>query len=51
MGRLGDRWSHCGVMMLGGLGATISSLLVWLADSPIWFYPVFILASIAVTAV
>jgi MFS family permease len=51
MGRLGDRWSHRGVMMLGGLGAAASSMLAWLATSVGWFYPVFFLAAIAIVAV
>ena len=51
MGRLGDRWSHRNVMILGGLGAAASSLLAWLANSVEWFYPVFLLAAIAIVAV
>jgi len=51
MGRLGDRWSHRGVMILGGLGAAASSALAWLANSTEWFYPVFFLASIAIVAI
>ena len=51
MGRLGDRWSHRGVMMLGGLGAAASSLLAWHANSVAWFYPVFFLAAIAIVAI
>ena len=51
MGRLGDRWSHRAVMMLGGLGAAASSLLAWYANSVEWFYPVFFLAAIAIVAV
>jgi MFS family permease len=51
MGRLGDRWSHRGVMMLGGLGAAASSLLAWTASSVEWFYPVFLLAAIAIVAI
>lgn len=51
MGRIGDRWSHSGVMMLGGLGATASSILAWFAASVEWFYPVFLLAAIAIVAV
>lgn len=51
MGRLGDRWSHRGVMILGGLGATASAVLAWFADSVGWFYPVFLLAAIAIVAI
>ncbi len=51
MGRLGDRWSHRGVMTLGGAGATISSLLAWLAPSVVWFYLVFLLAAVAIVAI
>jgi len=51
MGRLGDRWSHRGVMILGGVGAAASSLLAWLAISVEWFYPVFLLAAIASVAI
>jgi MFS family permease len=51
MGRLGDRWSHRGVMILGGLGAAASSALAWVANSVEWFYPVFLLAAVAVVAI
>jgi MFS family permease len=51
MGRLGDRWSHRGVMILGGLGAMASAVLAWFADSIGWFYPVFLLAAIAIVAI
>ena len=51
MGRLGDRWSHRGVMILGGLGAAASALLAWIANSTEWFYPVFLLAAIAIVAI
>ena len=51
MGRLGDRWSHRGVMILGGLGAAASAALAWFADSVVWFYPAFLLAAIAIVAI
>jgi MFS family permease len=51
MGRLGDRWSHRGVMILGGLGAAVSSLLAGLATSVVWFYPVFLMAAAASVAI
>lgn len=51
MGRLGDRWGHRNVMVLGGLGAAASSLLAWLANSETWFYFVFFIAAIAIVAV
>ncbi|NLG72600.1 MAG: MFS transporter [Chloroflexi bacterium] len=47
MGWLGDRWSHRGMMAVGIVCATVSAVLAWLAPSPGWFYPVFILAGIA----
>lgn len=47
MGWIGDRWSHRALMAIGALSATLSGILAWLAPSPIWFYPVFILAGIA----
>ena len=51
MGRWGDRWSHRGVMSLGALGAALSAFLAWKATSPIWFYPIFILESVAIVAI
>lgn len=51
MGRLGDRWSHRGVMILGGVGAAASSALAWAANSIGWFYPVFLLAAVAIVAI
>lgn len=51
MGRLGDRWSHRGVMILGGLGAAASAALAWVANSLNWFYPVFLMAAVAVVAI
>jgi MFS family permease len=51
MGRLGDRWSHRGVMVLGALAASVSSLLAWLAVSVEWFYPVFLLEAVAIIAI
>ncbi len=51
MGRLSDRWSHRGVMMVGALAATLSALLAWGADSPAWFYPIFLMESVAMIAI
>jgi MFS family permease len=51
MGWIGDRWSHRKLMAVGVLSASLSGLLAWAADSPHWFYPVFILAGIANVAV
>jgi MFS family permease len=51
MGRLGDRWSHRGVMVLGALAAALSSLLAWMAVSVAWFYPVFLLEAVAIIAI
>lgn len=51
MGRLGDRWSHRGVMILGGLGAATSAAIAWMANSVGWFYPVFLLAAVAIVAI
>lgn len=51
MGRLGDRWSHRGVMALGALAAAASALFAWAATSVAWFYPVFLLEAIAIIAI
>jgi MFS family permease len=51
MGRLGDRWSHRGVMSIGGLGAALSAVLAWKAPSAVWFYPVFLLEAVAIVAI
>ncbi len=51
MGRLGDRWSHRGVMSLGAVGAALSALLAWKASSVQWFYPIFLLEAVAVVAI
>ena len=51
MGRLGDRWSHRGVMSLGAMGAALSAILAWKATSVHWFYAVFLLEAIAVVAI
>ena len=51
MGRLGDRRSHRGMMIAGALGAALSALLAWRADSPIWFYAVFLLEAVAIVAI
>jgi MFS family permease len=51
MGRWGDRWSHRGVMSIGSLGAALSAILAWQATSPVWFYAIFLLESVAVVAI
>ena len=51
MGRLGDRWSHRGVMSIGGLGAALSAILAWKAPSASWFYAVFLLEAVAIVAI
>jgi MFS family permease len=51
MGRLGDRWSHRGVMSIGGLGAALSAVLAWRAPSAAWFYAVFLLEAVAIVAI
>ncbi|HEY2981034.1 MAG TPA: MFS transporter, partial [Anaerolineales bacterium] len=51
MGRLGDRWSHRGMMVLGALAAALSALLAWMATSVEWFYPVFLLEAVAAIAI
>lgn len=51
MGRLGDRWSHRGVMVLGALAAAASAWCAWAATSVAWFYPVFLLEAIAIIAI
>jgi MFS family permease len=51
MGRLGDRWSHRGVMILGALAAALSAILAWKATSPQWFYAIFLLEAMAVIAI
>jgi MFS family permease len=51
MGRLGDRWSHRGVMCIGALGAALSALLAWQATSAVWFYAVFLLEAVATVAI
>jgi MFS family permease len=51
MGRLGDRWSHRGVMSLGAIGAALSAILAWKATSVHWFYAIFLLEAVAVVAI
>lgn len=51
MGWIGDRWSHCSLMAIGALAASLSGILAWLAPNPYWFFPVFILAGIASVSV
>jgi len=51
MGRLGDRWSHRGVMCIGALTAALSALLAWMATSVEWFYLVFALEAVSIVAI
>jgi MFS family permease len=51
MGQLGDRWSHRGVMIMGALAAALSALVAWRAGSLGWFYLVFLLEAVAITAI
>ena len=51
MGRLGDRWSHRGVMSLGAIGAALSAVLAWKATSVGWFYAIFLLEAVAIVAI
>jgi MFS family permease len=51
MGRLGDRWSHRGVMSIGAVGAALSALLAWQATSAAWFYAIFLLEAVATVAI
>jgi len=51
MGRLGDRWSHRGIMSVGALGASLSAILAWQARSPGWFFAVFLLEAVAIVAI
>lgn len=51
MGRLGDLWSHRGIMSVGALGASLSAVLAWKAQSPSWMYAVFLLESVAIVAI
>ncbi|HEY5984108.1 MAG TPA: MFS transporter [Anaerolineales bacterium] len=51
MGRIGDRWSHRGIMSVGALGAALSAILAWRATSPGWFYAIFLLEAVAIVAI
>ncbi len=51
MGRLGDLWSHRGMMCIGALGAALSAIIAWRASSPAWFYAVFLLEAVAIVAI
>ncbi len=51
MGRLSDRWSHRNVMSIGAVGAALSAVLAWKADSAGWFYMIFLLEAIAIIAI
>jgi MFS family permease len=51
MGWAGDRWGHRRLMLLGMVGATLSSLLAWWAPSLNWFYLIMVLTALANVAV
>jgi MFS family permease len=51
MGRLGDRWSHRGVMSIGSVGAALIALMAWKATSLGLFYAVFLLEAVAIVAI
>lgn len=46
MGWLGDRFGHRAMLILGAVGAMLSSLLAWFAPSLAWFFPIFVLAAL-----
>jgi MFS family permease len=50
LGRLADKWSGKGVLVLGGLSAVLSAILAIIIKDPNWFVLVFILNGIAATA-
>jgi MFS family permease len=50
LGRLADKWSGKGVLVLGGLSAVLSAILAIIIKDPNWFVVVFILNGIAATA-
>jgi MFS family permease len=47
MGWLGDKWGHRSMLIIGAVAALLSATLAWLADSLLWFYPIFLLAGLA----
>jgi MFS family permease len=47
MGWLGDRLGHRSMLIAGSVAATLSSLIVWVAPSIAWLYPVFILCGLS----
>jgi MFS family permease len=47
MGWLGDKIGHRAMLIVGAAGATLSSLLAWMAPSLAWFFPIFILTGFA----
>jgi MFS family permease len=51
MGRLADRWSPRGVMVIGAVAATLSAAIAMFAPSANWFYASFILTSMAIVAI
>lgn len=51
MGRLGDVWSHRGMMSIGALGAALSAIIAWRANSASWLYAVFLLEAVAIVAI
>ena len=46
MGWLGDRFGHRAMLIVGAVGAMLSSALAWFAPSINWFFPIFILAAL-----
>ncbi len=51
LGWLGDRWGHHGLIEIGFIAATLSTLTAWWAPAPGWFYLTFTLAGIANVAI
>jgi len=47
MGWLGDKFGHRSMLILGAVGAALSSFLAWMAPSLTWFFPIFILSGFA----
>jgi Na+/melibiose symporter-like transporter len=50
MGWVGDRWGYRLAMQIGAFAAAGSALLAWFAPSIEWFYPIYILAGVAIVA-
>lgn len=47
LGWLGDRRGHLLALQIGILASVLSAGLAWLAQTPGWFYPIFLFAGIA----